>query len=141
MFWISPEQYGEQVHRRGKVSITTQECCHETRIWGEEERRRERGEGRGEEEGEKEGRRRGEGGERGGGRGEGGEKEGRRRGEGGEKEGSGCGGEGGEREGSGCGREGGEGGGKSTIPSALVEEGHVSARGLWREDVMCHLYL
>ena len=32
--------------------------------------------------------------------------------------------------------EGGEGGGKSTIPSALVEGGElVSAHGLWREDV------
>ena len=41
----------------------------------------------------------------------------------------------GEREGRGRG-EGGEGGGKSTIPSALVEGGeHVSACGLWREDV------
>ena len=43
------------------MSIAKQECCHETRIWGEEERRKEGGEGRGEEEG---------------GRGEGGEEEG-----------------------------------------------------------------
>ena len=64
--------------------------------------------------------------------------EGRGRGEGEEKEGRR--GEGGEKEGSGCGREGGEGGGKSTIPSALVGGGHVSGRGLQREDMMCHLY-
>ena len=44
-------------------------------------------------------------------------------------------------EGSGCGGEGGEGGGRSTIPSALVGSEHVSAHGLWREDMMCHLYL
>ena len=79
--------------------------------------------------GEREGRRRGEGGE-----------ERRRRGEGGEWMWGRGRGEGGEREGSGCGREGGEGGGKSTIPSALVGGGHVSGRGLQREDVMCHLY-
>ena len=41
----------------------------------------------------------------------------------------------------GRGRGGGEGGGKNTIPLALVEGGeHVSARDLWREDVTCHLY-
>ena len=66
-----------------------------------------------------------------------------------EGRGKGEGGDGGERkgvEGRGKGEGGGvggrgEGGGKSTIPSALVEGGeHVSACGLWREDAMCHLY-
>ena len=72
-------------------------------------------------------------------RGKGGEKEGRGRGEGGEWMWGRGRGEGGEKEGSGCGRERGEGGGKIMIPLALVGE-HVSARGLWREDAMCHLY-
>ena len=53
--------------------------------------------------------------------------------EGGEREGRGRGVDVGEREERGKGK----GGGKSTIPSALVEGGkHVSDCGLWREDVM-----
>ena len=42
-----------------------------------------------------------------------------------------------EGRGRGDGVGGGEGGGKSMIPSGGE---HVSAHGLWREDVMCHLY-
>ena len=46
VFRISPEEYGEEVHGGGKVSVAEQECRHKTRIW-------EKGGGRREEGGEK----------------------------------------------------------------------------------------
>ena len=52
VFRISPEEYGEQVHGGGKVSVAEQECRHKTRIW-------EKGGGRREEGGEKREERRG----------------------------------------------------------------------------------
>ena len=58
VFRISPEEYGEQVHGGGKVSVAEQECRHKTRIWEKGGGRREERRGRREEGGEmREGRR------------------------------------------------------------------------------------